>query len=193
MQLKHVLVALVMLISYHIGYSQIDFTKDPSSWPNPFDFSSKERIDAGYSYDKVIIYLEWKEKWRMEILPNLYIMDDQYEQVRKLFLPFYSFEEAWKQEGQFISLDSLNKLDVKGYSWMKQKLQQDQSDSPCLYLKDFFYNLYLVKINSKKSGALLLKLDCSDSILDDDEAEEYEIKRQGDSLIIIKFHDDDQN
>lgn len=193
MQLKNLLVALVILTSYHTCYSQIDFTKDPSYWPNPFDFSLKERIDTGYTHEKVIIYLEWREKWRMENLPNLYLRYDQLEKISSLFKPFYKIEPTKNQKEKSISLDSLHKIDAKDYSWMKQKLDEDQSGSPCIFLYDFFYDIYLVKIGSNGLGAFLIKIDCRESILDDDEATEYDIEKQGDTLIIIKFPGDEKN
>jgi len=81
---------------------------------------------------------------------------------------------------------------MKNYSWIKQKLEENKEGSPCLYLQDFFYDIYVVKEDSNNSGALLYKMNCWNSILDDDDATEYEIERQGDTLIKFEFPVDPQ-
>ena len=180
------LISLVLCVTCIVeSYAQI-IQNDPSTWPKPVLLNMN---DSGFynTKEKLYSYYEWKEEWRKENLPNLYLKGDQYEQVRKLFLPFYSFEEAWKHEERFVSLDSLHKLDVKDFSWIKTKLEQNKEGSSCLYLQDLFYDIYLVKLDSNNSGVFLHKMDCRDSILDDDDQTNYEIERQGDTLIHFKF------
>ena len=175
-------------------YSQIDFSKDPSSWPNPFDLTLNERIDAGYTHDKVITYLKWREKWRMKNLPNLYLKYDQLEKVRELVKHPYKLELKKNHKRKYVLLDSLDKMDVKDYSWMKQKLDNDPSDSPCRYLEDHYYNIYLVKLDSSSWSALLQNVNCAHADpLADDDLTDYEVEKQGDTLIIIKYPVKDNN
>lgn len=185
---KFSIALFLWMVCFTVCYPQIN-EGNPSAWPKP---TLKNMGDSGFynTKEKLLTYYKWKENWRKENLPNLYFKDDQYEQIRKLFSPYYSFEEAGNQKGSFISLDSLHKLDMKDYSWIKHKLEPNKDGSPCLYLQDFFYDIYLVKIDSKNSGALLYKMDCWNSILDNDDATKYEIERQGDTLIKFKFPDD---
>ncbi|NJN27967.1 MAG: hypothetical protein HC819_19340 [Cyclobacteriaceae bacterium] len=164
---------------------------DPSTWPEP---TSENIRDTNFynTKKKLLAYYSRKEDWRKENLPDLYIMHDQLDKLKDQFRPFDSIGVMLNEKGKHITINSLSKIDVKDYSWIKQKLDSNQKDSPCLYLKDFFYNTYLVKMDSNETGATLPTIDCRESTLDDDDQTEYEIERQGDTLIILKFPETDE-
>lgn len=172
-----------MLLSMS-SYSQVN-NNDISTWPEPTILNIS---DSGFynTKDKILRYFKWKAKWSNENLPNFYFKEDEYYQVRELLLPYYSFEEAEKQV-EIISLDSLHKLDIKKFLWIKQRLEENKEGSPCFYLENYFNDIYLVKIDSNNFEASLHKMECLNNILDNDDETQYKIERQGDSLIIIKF------
>ena len=69
MRIKILIIVFSIIFSGEIIAQEIDFSKHPSTWPNPFELTLQQEIDMGYTKELIMQYLEW----RTGTLPDLYL------------------------------------------------------------------------------------------------------------------------
>lgn len=184
MQLKNLIFIILIIFSKQVYSQEIDFQSHPSNWPNPFTFTIEERIDRKYSKDRIIKYLKFKEEWRKQNLPDLFLNFEEIERVNQFLHSKLFVLEIAKEDTSVVSSDSLKMLDIKPFAWLQNSLK-DQPN-PCGYLEDWYYDIYVVQTGNNS----LIKCVCMPmNMLENDFETEYRIGRKGDT-ILLKILDD---
>ncbi|MCP4456833.1 MAG: hypothetical protein GY816_02220 [Cytophagales bacterium] len=177
--IKAVLIVSFIQLNYY-SYSQINFEKHPSKWPDPFSMTMQQRIDTGYNHSKILDFLRWKKEWRMENLPKLYLFFDK-EKERELGryqygggwnyelsyafpgdnLVYYVHDRPAKKKSGYIKLiseDSLKKMDIRDGAWVRKYfIENEITRSRCLALTEICSELFIVIQNPDGQGYLIMK------------------------------------
>ncbi len=180
MSIMKEVIFIFLIFQSFCSLSQIDFDKHPSNWPDPFGMSMYERIDTGYTHIRVLDYLKWKQEWRMENLPKLYLFFDE-EKERKLDRYQYgggwNYELAYKISGnlvyyiqdrptkmkpgyiKLISNDSLSKMDTRDGHWLREYFKENEITwtNRCWELTKICSELFIVIKNPDGDGYMVMK------------------------------------